>query len=174
MSLHITPLQIFSSFIFYFGQKYPMKVPILILSSVLMKISQIPCVIFQTTRQFFFKFCMTLQCQKIFLRCTIYVKHYILCTKGTNRSANFLDFLVLGLKFTKFVSFLKQEIFKFSTTLQCHEAKLLCTFLAEILYTFDERSLSKYKFGEISPEHLEVWNFPLWWVPFVKIIQNFS
>ena len=39
-------------------------------------------------------------------------------------------------------------------------------FLAEILYIFNERSLSKYKFGE----QLKVWNFGLWWAPVVKII----
>ena len=39
-----------------------------------------------------------------------YVKHYILCTKGTNQSVNFLDFLVLGSKFTKFLLFLKEKI----------------------------------------------------------------
>ena len=33
----------------------------------------------------------------------------ILCIKRTNQSANFLDFLVLGSKFTKFLSFLKQK-----------------------------------------------------------------
>ena len=33
--------------------------------------------------------------------------------------------------------------------LQCHETKLRCTFLAEILYTFSKRSLSRNKFGEI-------------------------
>ena len=45
----ITPLQILSSYIFYFGQKNPIKVPILTLSSALVKICQIPHVIFQTT-----------------------------------------------------------------------------------------------------------------------------
>ena len=39
---------------------------------------------------------------------------YILCTKGTNQSANVVDFLVLGAKFTKFLSFLKQKVSFFS------------------------------------------------------------
>ena len=42
-----------------------------------------------------------------------------------------------------------QFFFKFSINPQCHETQLLCTFLAEILYAFNKRSLSKYKFGEI-------------------------
>ena len=54
VSLHITPLSIFSSCIFYFRQNDPIKVPIATLSSALVKIFQIPYVIFQTTSQFFF------------------------------------------------------------------------------------------------------------------------
>ena len=62
LSWHITPLSILSSYFFYFGLKDPIKVPILRLSSALVKICHIPHVIFQTTSQFFFKFCITLQC----------------------------------------------------------------------------------------------------------------
>ena len=39
----------------------------------------------------------------------------------------------------------------------------LCTFFAKILYNFNKRSLSKYKFGEISCEESKVFNFALWW-----------
>ena len=39
-----------------------------------------------------------------------YVKHYTLCTIGTNESANCGHFQVLGSDFTKFLSFLKQYI----------------------------------------------------------------
>ena len=38
------------------------------------------------------------------------VKHYVLCTRGTNESAICLDVWVLGSEFTKFLSVLKQEI----------------------------------------------------------------
>ena len=68
--------------------------------------------------------------------------------EGANQSVNFWDFWVLGSKFTEFLSVLKQQI-KFCINLQCHETQLLCTFLAENLYTFNKRSLSRYKFGEI-------------------------
>ena len=47
-----------------------MKVPILRLSSALVKIFHFPHVIFQTTSQFFFKFCINLQCQERQLLCT--------------------------------------------------------------------------------------------------------
>ena len=39
-----------------------------------------------------------------------WVKSYRLCTKGTNQSAYFLEFLVFESKFTKFLAFLKQKI----------------------------------------------------------------
>ena len=48
------------------------------------------------------------------------------------------------------------------------------TFLAKILCTFNKRSLSKYKFGEISREQSKVSNFALWWTTFVQIIYSFS
>ena len=55
-------IQIFISCIFLFGEKDPIKVPTLTLSSALVKICQIPHFVFQTTSQFFYKFCITLQC----------------------------------------------------------------------------------------------------------------
>ena len=41
-----------------------------------------------------------------------------------------------------------QFFFNFCINIQCHETQLLCTFLAEILCTFNKRSVSRYKFGE--------------------------
>ena len=54
-----------------------MKIPILTFSSVLMKICQILQVIFQTTSQFFFKFCMIFQCHILctFLGQKLYTLH---------------------------------------------------------------------------------------------------
>ena len=40
-----------------------------------------------------------------------WVKRYILCTGRTNKSANFSDALVLGSKFIKSLSFLKQKVY---------------------------------------------------------------
>ena len=59
---HVTPLWILSSYFFYFGLKDSIKIPILRLSSALVKVCQIRHVIFQTTSQFFFIFFITLQC----------------------------------------------------------------------------------------------------------------
>ena len=61
---HITSLWILSSHFSYFGLKDPINMPILRLSIALVKICHIPHVIFQITSQFFFKFCITLQCHE--------------------------------------------------------------------------------------------------------------
>ena len=56
--------QFLNSYIFYFGLKDPIKFPVWTLLSVLVKIYQIPPVIFPFTSQFFFKFCISLQCHE--------------------------------------------------------------------------------------------------------------
>ena len=60
-SWHIAPPWILSSYFSYFELKDPIKIPILRILIVLVKVCHIP-VIFQTTSQFFFKFCIILQC----------------------------------------------------------------------------------------------------------------
>ena len=82
------------------------------------------------------------------------VERCILCAKGTNQSATFLDFLVLRSKFSKFLSFLKQRI-SFSPNF-APLFGIMRNILAETLYTFSKNSLSKCKFGEISPEQSTV------------------
>ena len=88
------------------------------------------------------------------------VKDYIIGTKGTSQSANFGGFWVPGSKFTKFLSIFKQQIgfcsnFASILTIMRHNSCVL--FLAEIVHTFNKRSLPKYKPGEI---YLSSWNFP--------------
>ena len=79
-------------------------------------------------------------------------KHYVLCTKGTNQSANFLDFLVLWSKFIKFLSFSKKNrfFFKFCTTLQY----LQYFFSWNFIYTFNKRSLSVQKSLKVQKTYL--------------------
>ena len=140
-----------------------MKVPILRLSSVLVKIFQIPLVIFQTTNQFFFKFCMTLQWKittLYFFRPNVTyfawkgpIKVQICETfecsnQNSPNSCRFWNSKLVSLHILHHYS-VSWDI----TPLY---------FLAEILYTFSKRSLSKYKFGEISPEQTKVWNFVFW------------
>ena len=59
VSWKITPLYFFRSNVTYFAQREPIKVDILRISSAQIKIQQV-LVIFETTNQFLFKFCITL------------------------------------------------------------------------------------------------------------------
>ena len=53
---------------------------------------------------------MTLHCHEIYSSVISSGQMLYTLHRGTNQSANFLDFLVLGSKFTKFLSFFKQKI----------------------------------------------------------------
>ena len=105
------------------------------------------------------------------------VKDYILCTKWTNQSANVGDFWVLGSKFTKFLSILKQQIgfcshFVSIFSIMRHNSSVLffnwnCTY-------FQQKEPTKVQIWWNSPEQLKFSsNFALWWAPFVKIILSF-
>ena len=63
----------------------------------------------------------------------------------------------------------KSVFFNFASffTVTRHNSSIL--FLDEFLHTFHKRSLSKYKFSEISCEQSKVQNFVLWWTLFVQI-----
>ena len=138
-----------------------MKIPISTFSSVLMKICQIPHVIFQTTSQFFFKFCMTLVSWNIllctFLGQTLYTLHKrdqskCKCFRLFSAQIKIHQILVIFEIKNKFSSNFAQFF--------GHSSSILV--LAETLYTFSN-------FSKISPEQSKVWNFALWWIPFVKI-----
>ena len=97
------------SYLFYFGQKDPIKVPILTLSSALVKICQIS-VFFQTTGQSFFKICITPQCHERKL-CTFVAQTIYTLVSRSQLKHKFLDFWVLESKFVKFLmSVLKQKV----------------------------------------------------------------
>ena len=63
VSWKITPLYFFRTNVIYFAQKEPIKVETLRISSAQVKVDQ-NLVIFETTNQFFFEFCITLQCHE--------------------------------------------------------------------------------------------------------------
>ena len=101
LSWHITPLWILISYLFYSGLKDPIKIPVLRLSSALMKICHIPRVIFQTTSQFFSNFVSPLSVIGQTLN-TLQIR--------ANESAGFRDLQMLRSNCTNFLSFLKQKI----------------------------------------------------------------
>ena len=142
---------------------------------VLMKICQIPHVIFQTTSQILFKFCTVPQCHEIYFcvfLCIFLGQALHILYKRDQSKCNFFRLLSAGIKIHQILVIFETKI-SFSSNfaplfgIMRHISSIL--FLAETLYTFSKSSLSKYKFGEISPEQSKVWNFALWWAPFVKI-----
>ena len=86
-----------------------------------MEIYHIPYVIFQTTSPFFFKYCITLQCHERYLLRTFLLQTLKTPHKRNQRKKTFSEFSVLRLKFTKFLSFLKQQI-----SFSLNFASLLC------------------------------------------------
>ena len=53
--------------------------------------------------------------------------------------------------------------YKLHVSLQCHERSLFCTFLAEILYYFDERSPSKYQISDFQFHQIFTLMGPFCW-----------
>ena len=75
--------------------------------------------------------------------------HFLLWTKGSHQSSNFYTFECSGENLPNSSCHFpnaSQLFFKFCITLQCHERKLLCTFLAQTIYTLLKRSTLKLKF----------------------------
>ena len=98
LSWHITPMYILSSCIFNFGQKNVIKVPILRLSSALVKICQIPHVIFGSTSQFSFKFFINLECNQTYLLCTFCAEALYTLVKSIRLQCKFLRFTSAWIK----------------------------------------------------------------------------
>ena len=84
-----------------------MKVPILTLSSVLIKICQISHVIFQTTNQFFFEFCMTPQCHELQLLCNFLGQTLHIFHKKYQSKSNFSRHVSARITY---LPFLKQKV----------------------------------------------------------------
>ena len=122
-----------SSCIFYFRQKDPMKIPILRLSSVLMNIFQIPHAIFQTTIQFFFKFCMTLQCHEIYMLCTFSGQTLYTLHKRDQSKCRCFRLFSARIKIHQILVIFETKnkfFFKFCTILWYYETYFLHTFFS--------------------------------------------
>ena len=87
-----------------------MKVPILRISCALMKICQIPHLIFQTTNQFFCIFCITFQCHEIQLLCTFLAQTLYTLVKSSPLKCKFLGLLSSQVKIYQIPSTLKQQV----------------------------------------------------------------
>ena len=118
LSWHVSPQWILSSYLFHFGLKDSIKIPILRLSNPLVKICHIPDLIFQATSQFFFKFCINLECYQRqiifpFLGQTLNTFH--------NRSKWMYKFWRLGsaqVKFLQILVIFETKVFNFCIIFQ--------------------------------------------------------
>ena len=122
-----------------------------------MKIHQITYVIFETIYKSFF----TTQFLCIFFAQTLHTFY-----KSSPSKCKFSDFLLLGLKFTKFlIPFFKQKVsLSFSWIFfQCHERWFFCTFLAKALYAITKSSTLKCKLSDL----------PLVTLKFTKLLMSF-
>ena len=148
------------SYFFYFGLKDLIKIPILRLSGALVKIRYIPHVIFHTKSHPSVSWKITPPC---FLGQTLNTLH-----NRSKSKCKFCQILPNSCYFWNKRSVFLQTLHQSSRSWDITPLN----FLAKILYTL--RSLPKHKFGEIWCEQLKVWNFALWWAPFVQIMYNFS
>ena len=87
------------------------------------------------------------------------------------QSRMFVDIWALGSKFTKFLSFLKHEICFFLNwaslfSVMRHNSSVL--FSWNFIY-FQWKEPIKVQIWNFTWA-IDVWNFPLWWAPFVQII----
>ena len=132
LSWHITSLQILRSYLFYVGRKDPIKVPILTLSSALVKICQISQVLFQATSKFLFKIFISLHCHKRKLLCTFVAQAVYTLVTRCQLKQNFFSLSSARVKICEvpYVNFktTSQFLFNFRIILHCHDTWLLCKF----------------------------------------------
>ena len=85
--------------------------------------------------------------------------HFLLWTKRSYQSSNFDTFKCSGEDFPNchvFFQTTSHVSFKFCINLQCHERWLLCTFLAQAIYTLLKRSPLKWTFLRLSSAQIKI------------------
>ena len=136
-----------------------MKILILTLLSVLMKICQMPHVIFQTTSQFFLQ---SLQESSVSWNVTplyFFKSNVVYFEQKAQSKCKFFRLSSALIKIHQILVLFETKII-FSSNfappfgIMRHISSI--PFLAETLYTFSKSILSKYKFGEISPEQSRI------------------
>ena len=142
----------------------------------MVKICHIHHVSFQTTSQFFFKFCI-LQCLERYLL-YFYLPYFFSSNiiyfgqKEPIEVQIFQTFDCSGQNSPNSCHFWNKSVFLQNlhhSSLSWDITPLYC-----ILYTYNKRNLSKCKFREISCEQLEAWNFEPCWTSFDQSISYFS
>ena len=144
-------------------KKSPLKCPFLRLLNARVKICQIPHVNFETTSQFLFKFCIILIAMTHNSSVNFKLIHFLLWIKPSQQSPNFKTFECSSKNlpnwschFPNHKSVFLQILHHFS----CNETELLCTFIAQALYTLFKRSSLKCKFLRLTSARVKLLQIP--------------
>ena len=136
-----------------------MKILILTLLSVLMKICQMPHVIFQTTSQFFLQILQESSVSWNVTPLYFFKSNVVYFEQKAQSKCKFFRLSSALIKIHQILVLFETKII-FSSNfappfgIMRHISSI--PFLAETLYTFSKSILSKYKFGEISPEQSRI------------------
>ena len=136
-------------------------------SSAWVKICQISHVNFELTSQFFFKFCIIPHCHDTILPSKFWAHKFSTLDKRIPLKSQFLDFQTYSGEnlLNSWCHFWKHKsvYLQIFHQIQCHQAKLPYTFLAQKLYTLFRRSPLKRKF---------FWDFQVLGSKFVKFLMS--
>ena len=110
-----------------------------------MKVQPIPHVSFETARSGFIQTLHHCSVSWNIIPQYFFISNLYTLDRKSPSKWNFQTFEWLGENSLCHVWNYKSVFFKVCTTLQCHEGKLFCTFLAETVHNLDQRSPSKCK-----------------------------
>ena len=135
------------------------------LLSTQVKICQIPYSNFETTSQFLFKFCISLQFHEKLFLCTFLAQTIYTLLKSSPLKRKFLRLSSARVKFCQmpYANFetTSQFRFKFCIPLQFHERLFICTLVAHTIYTLIKGSPLKNFF----------WDFRVLGSNFIKFLM---
>ena len=116
--------------------------------------------LFETKSRYLSKFCIPLQFHKRLFLCFFLAQTIYTFLNRSPLKWNFLRLLNARVKFCQisYVNFETMSWFlsKFCIALQFHEKLLLCTFLAQKIYTLLKRSTLKWKFSRLSRARVKI------------------
>ena len=136
---HNTPILFLAQTLYTLFNRSPLMCKFLRFQSAWVKIHQIPHVNFELTSQFLFIFCIILHCHDKNSPVNFKHIHFPLWIKGSHQSPNFQAFKCSGKN-------LPNSSSQFLEAQASFPSKLLCTFLAETLYTLVKISSLKCNF----------------------------
>ena len=158
-----------------------MKVPILRISCALMKICQIPHLIFQITSQFSYKLCITFQCHEIQLLCTFSAQTLYTLIKSSPLKCKFLGLLSSQVKIYQIPSILKQQVnsssdFSSLFSVITYNSSVSLQLMHFLLWTKGSHENTNFDTFKCSDENLpnSSCHFPNHKSVFLQILHDFS